>query len=98
MRAVRLYEYGGPETLKYEVDAPEPDMGPDMVLIESAATSVNPIDWKVRSDARQKDFPLDLPAILGRDVSGVVRAVGSDVRNFKPGDRVIAMANATYAQ
>ena len=98
MRAVRLYEYGGPETLKYEVDAPEPDMGPDMVLIESAATSVNPIDWKVRSGARQKDFPLDLPAILGRDVSGVVRAVGSDVRNYKPGDRVIAMANATYAQ
>ncbi len=98
MRAVRFYDYGGPETLKYELDAPEPTMGPDTVLIESVATSVNPIDWKVRSGARQKDFPLDLPAILGKDVSGVVRAVGSDVPNFKPGDRVIAMADATYAQ
>jgi NADPH:quinone reductase-like Zn-dependent oxidoreductase len=59
---------------------------------------VNPIDWKIRSGARQKDFPLNLPAILGKDVSGMVRAVGSDIRNFKPGDRVFAMADATYAQ
>jgi NADPH:quinone reductase-like Zn-dependent oxidoreductase len=64
----------------------------------AAATSVNPIDWKIRSGARQKDFPLTLPAILGRDVSGVVRAVGSNIRTFKPGDRVIALAGATYAE
>jgi NADPH:quinone reductase-like Zn-dependent oxidoreductase len=97
MKAVRIYQYGGPETLRYEEDVPDPAIGPDTVLIKSAATSVNPIDWKVRSGARQKDFPLELPAILGRDVSGIVIAVGSDVRNFKPGDRVIAMAEATYA-
>ncbi|WP_200884959.1 NADP-dependent oxidoreductase [Croceibacterium mercuriale] len=71
--------------------------GPDTVLIRSVATSVNPIDWKVRSGVRQKDFPLQLPAILGKDVSGVVMAIGSEVRNFRPGDRVIAMADATYA-
>jgi NADPH:quinone reductase-like Zn-dependent oxidoreductase len=59
---------------------------------------VNPIDWKVRSGARQKDFPLSFPAILGRDVSGVVRAVGANVRHFKLGDRVLAFANATYAE
>ena len=98
MKAVRIYQYGGPETLAYELDAPEPGMGADMVLIEAVATSVNPIDWKIRSGARQKDFPLSLPAILGKDVSGVVRAVGSDIRHFKPGDRVLAMAEATYAQ
>jgi NADPH:quinone reductase-like Zn-dependent oxidoreductase len=93
-----MYEYGGPEVLKYELDAPEPRMGADQVLIEAVATSVNPIDWKVRSGARQKDFPLTFPAILGKDVSGVVRAVGSSIRNFKPGDRVLAVADATYAQ
>ena len=65
----------------------------DSVLVEAAATSVNPIDWKIRSGARQKDFPLKLPAILGRDVSGVVRAVGRNIRTFKPGDRVLAMAD-----
>jgi NADPH:quinone reductase-like Zn-dependent oxidoreductase len=46
MKAVRIYEYGGPETLKYEIDVPEPSLGADTVLIEAAATSVNPIDWK----------------------------------------------------
>lgn len=98
MKAVRLYEYGGPGNLRFDLDAPEPVVGSDSVLIEAAATSVNPIDWKVRSGARQKDFPLSLPAILGKDVSGVVRAVGRNVRNFKPGDRVLAMAEATYAE
>lgn len=98
MRAVRVYEYGGPETLKFELDVPDPAIGPDTMLIEAVATSVNPIDWKIRSGARQKDFPLALPAILGRDVSGLVKSVGSEVRGFRPGDRVIAMADATYAQ
>jgi NADPH:quinone reductase-like Zn-dependent oxidoreductase len=98
VKAVRLYEYGGPENLKYEEDAPEPTLSADSVLVEAAATSVNPIDWKIRSGARQKDFPLKLPAILGRDVSGTVRAVGENIRTFKPGDRVLGYSNATYAE
>ena len=53
----------------------------------------------MRPGARQKDFPLAMPAILGKDVSGVCsRPVGSEVRNVKPGERVLAMADATYAQ
>jgi NADPH:quinone reductase-like Zn-dependent oxidoreductase len=98
MKAVRLYEYGGPENLKFEADVPEPTLAVDSVLVEAAATSVNPIDWKIRSGSRQKAFPLTLPAILGKDVSGVVRAVGRDVRTFKPGDAVMALADATYAE
>ena len=47
---------------------------------------------------RQKDFPLSFPAILGRDVSGVVRAVGANVKHFKAGDRVLALSYATYAE
>jgi NADPH:quinone reductase-like Zn-dependent oxidoreductase len=98
VKAVRLYEYGGPENLKFELDVPEPVLGPDSVLIGAAAASVNPIDWKVRSGARQKDFPRTLPTILGRDVSGVVRAVGANIRIFKAGERVLALADATYAE
>jgi len=93
-----MHEYGGPEKLLFEDDVPDPLVQPDSVLIKTVASSVNPIDWKVRSGARQKDFPLSLPAILGRDVSGVVVAVGPDVRNVKPGDRVVAFSNATYAE
>jgi NADPH:quinone reductase-like Zn-dependent oxidoreductase len=98
MRAVVMQEYGGPEVLKLEENVPEPQMGKDTVIVAAVAASVNPIDWKIRSGARQKDFPLTLPAILGRDVSGVVQAVGPEVRHFKAGDRVLALSNSTYAE
>src|ERR1700721_2497065 len=98
MRAVVLHEYGGPEKLKIEENVPEPQVSGGTVLIAAAAASVNPIDWKVRSGARQKYVPLSFPAILGRDVSGVVRAVGPNVRHFKAGDRVLALSHATYAE
>jgi NADPH:quinone reductase-like Zn-dependent oxidoreductase len=98
MRAVVLHEYGGPEKLKFEDNVPEPQIGGSTVLIAAAAASINPIDWKLRSGERQKDIPLSFPAILGRDVSGVVRAVGANVNHFKVGDRVLALSNKTYAE
>lgn len=98
MKAVRLHTYGGPEQLQYEDGVPDPQVGATTVLIRSAAASVNPIDWKIRSGVRQKDFPQPMPTILGRDVSGTVEAVGRDVHNFKVGDRVAAFATATYAE
>src|SRR6202789_1344501 len=98
MKAVVLHEYGGPEKLKFEDNVPEPQISGGTVLIAAAAASVNPIDWKLRSGMRQKDSPLSFPAILGRDVSGVVRAGGANVKHFKVGDRVLALTNATYAE
>src|ERR1700688_4434849 len=98
MKAVALHEYGGPDKLKFEDDVPEPQISGATVLIAATAASVNPIDWKVRSGMRQKDFPLSFPAILGCDVSGVVRTVGANVKHFKPGDRVLAFSNLTYAE
>ncbi len=98
MRAVVLHEYGGPEKLKFEENVREPQISGGTVLIGAKAASVNPIDWKLRSGMRQKDSPLSFPAILGRDVSGVVRAVGANVKHFKVGDRVLALSNATYAE
>ena len=98
MRAVMLHEYGGPEKLKFEDNVPEPQMSGTTVLIAAAAASVNPIDWKLRSGMMQKNYPLSFPAILGRDVSGIVRAVGANVKHFKAGDRVLAVSNKTYAE
>ena len=64
MKAVVLHEYGGPEKLKFEDNVPEPKVSGSTVLIATAAASVNPIDWKLRSGMRQKDSPLSFPAIL----------------------------------
>jgi NADPH:quinone reductase-like Zn-dependent oxidoreductase len=98
MRAVVLHEYGGPEKLRFEDNVPEPQISGSTVLIAAAAASVNPIDWKLRSGMMQKNYPLSFPAILGRDVSGIVRAVGASVKHFKAGDRVLALSNKTYAE
>ena len=56
MKAVVLHEYGGPEKLKFEDDVPEPQINGNTVLIATAAASVNPIDWKLRSRASRRIF------------------------------------------
>jgi NADPH:quinone reductase-like Zn-dependent oxidoreductase len=97
MKAVVLHEYGGPDKLKYE-DVPDPVPKEGEVLVRVAATSVNPIDYKMRSGAAKDRFPVEFPAILGRDVSGIVRDLGPGVSGFKPGDKVMAFASQTYAE
>lgn len=97
MKAVVLHEYGGPDKLKYE-DAPDPEPGEDEVLVRTVAAGINPIDWKMRSGAARERFPVEFPAILGRDLSGTVRSVGAKVEGFMPGDKVFALTWHTYAE
>ncbi|MGA8729723.1 MAG: NADP-dependent oxidoreductase [Terracidiphilus sp.] len=97
MKAVLLYEYGGPEKLRYE-EVDDPQYGEDEVLVKVKATSINPIDYKLRSGAAKARMPLQLPAILGRDLSGEVAKTGRNVKSFKPGMRVMALTNRTYAE
>ncbi len=97
MKAIVLHEFGGANKLKYE-DVEDPKPGEGEVLVRLAATSVNPIDYKLRSGALQAYMPLELPAILGRDVSGVVREIGPGVTGFAEGDRVLALGNKSYAE
>jgi NADPH:quinone reductase-like Zn-dependent oxidoreductase len=97
MKAVVLHEYGGPDKLKYE-DVPDPVAKEGQVIVRVAATSVKPIDYKMRSGAMEAFFPLELPAVLGRDVAGIVRELGPGVSGFKPGDKVMALASKTYAE
>lgn len=97
MKAVLLYEYGAPENLRYE-ETPDPKFGDDEVLVRVKATSINPIDYKLRSGAAKARMPLTLPAILGRDLAGEVVAAGRGVTGFTKGMRVMALAFGTYAE
>src|SRR5271154_7485549 len=101
MKAVRVHEYGGPEVLKYE-DAPLPQAGPGEVLIRVHASSVNPVDWKVRAGYLQQMMKYKMPMIPGWDVSGVVESTGTAVTRLKPGDLVYCLADmsraGTYAE
>jgi NADPH:quinone reductase-like Zn-dependent oxidoreductase len=97
MKAVVLHEYGAPDKLTYE-DVPDPAPKEGQVLVRITSTSVNPIDFKMRSGAIKALFPLEFPAILGRDVSGIVRDLGPRVSGFNAGDKVMAIATKTYAE
>ncbi len=97
MKAIVLHEFGGPAKLLYE-DVEDPSPGAGEVLVRLAATSVNPVDFKLRSGSLQAYMPLQLPAILGRDIAGVVRQVGPGVTGFAEGDRVLALGEKAYAE
>ncbi len=97
MKAIVLHQYGGPEQLHYE-DAETPKYGDAEVLVRVKATSVNPIDFKLRSGEAKARMPLELPAILGRDLAGEVVEFGRNVTGFPKGMRVMALTNGTYAE
>lgn len=87
MKAIRIHQYGTGAELKYE-DAPMPILGATDVLVKTVASSVNPIDWKIRAGHVKTLIHYKMPLILGLDVSGVVEAVGEQVSKFKVGDVV----------
>jgi NADPH:quinone reductase-like Zn-dependent oxidoreductase len=97
MKAIVLKEYGGIDQLELrEVADPKPGAGEVVVAI--AATSVNPIDYKVRSGSARARMPLELPEILGRDIAGHVVEIGSGVTNVRIGDRVLGLGLRSYAE
>ncbi|MDN6385931.1 MAG: NADP-dependent oxidoreductase [Alkalibacterium sp.] len=100
MKAIVIEQYGEANEL-VEKELPIPEIKSNQVLIEMHATSINPIDWKIRTGYFSENMPFEFPLILGWDAAGVVSKVGSDVTKFKEGDEVFArpaMANGTYAE
>ncbi len=93
MKAMIIRESGEPSVFE-AADIPVPEIGPGQVLVRVAATSVNPVDWKIR----KLGLPLgpemgpDTPAVLQGDVAGVVEAVGADVSAFAVGEEVYGCA------
>ncbi|MBV4485004.1 NADP-dependent oxidoreductase [Pseudomonas sp. SWRI153] len=71
-------------------DVPDPAVGAHDVLIAVHASSVNPLDLKIRSGEFKMILPYELPLVLGNDAAGVVISTGAAVKRFKPGDGVYA--------
>lgn len=93
-RAVVINEYGGKEKLA-EAKVSLPELGADQVLVKVAATSINPIDWKLREGYLKQMFPWSFPIILGWDVAGEIVEVGQKVKDYHVGDRVFARPETT---
>jgi len=83
-----IASYGGPEVLE-AMDVPKPAPGAGEVLVAVRAAGVNPVDWKIREGYLAEHMPMDLPAILGREVAGAVVEVGQDVDDFSVHDEVL---------
>ena len=96
MKAAVIHRYGGPDVLKFE-DLSDPTIGAGEVLVTNSATSINPIDLKMRSGAVKEYFPIAFPGVLGLDLSGTVLAISPGVKSFQVGDKVFAHTPRTYA-
>lgn len=93
-RAIVINQYGGSEGLQEE-NVKLPALKEDQVLVQVQATSINPIDWKLREGYLQQMFDWEFPIILGWDVAGIISAVGENVTDWQIGDRVFARPATT---
>ena len=85
MKAAVLTQFGSVDCLEIQ-EVPKPQPKPHQILVKVCATSINPVDYQTR----RGDYKnlVELPAIIGVDISGVVEAVGESVANFQIGDEV----------
>ncbi|MEV0118438.1 NADP-dependent oxidoreductase [Streptomyces sp. NPDC050844] len=97
MKKVSFAEFGGPDVLRL-VDAEEPHAGPGQIRIAVRAAGVNAHDWRVREGQFQESRPIELPAGVGLDASGVVDEVGEGVDGVQAGDHVFGEGSSTYAE
>jgi NADPH:quinone reductase-like Zn-dependent oxidoreductase len=94
MRAIRIYEHGGLEVLKYEEDVPVPELEAGEVLLKVKACALNYLDIWVR-----RGIPgVPLPHIPGSDVAGVIEELSPGVEGFQPGERVVINPGVSCGQ
>ena len=93
MKAIRVYEFGGPEKLRLE-ELADPVPGPGQVVVMIAAVGINPVDNAIRSGGYGKR---PLPYTPGSDAAGTVESVGEGVINVQVGDRVYTAGTITGA-
>jgi NADPH2:quinone reductase len=92
MKCIRVHQFGGPEVMKLE-DAPDPVPGSAQVLVWIRAAGVNPVDTYIRSGAYAAKPAL--PYTPGSDAGGTIQAIGTEVKDWKVGDRVYTERIAT---
>jgi NADPH2:quinone reductase len=94
MKAIQVKVVGGPENMEL-VEVPIPTPGPKQALVKIAASGVNFIDVYFRTGL----YKADPPIVLGNEAAGTVEAVGPEVTEVAPGDRVAyAMSRGSYAE
>lgn len=98
MKAIQYISYGNSAVIKLnQVDKPVPQ--DDEVLIRIAATTINPMDMKIRSGFLKDLMSIEFPYTPGLDMAGVVEEAGSKTHRIKTGDQVFGVNfGGTYAE
>ena len=99
MKAIQYTGYGNTDVLQLN-DIEKPSLKENEVLIRISATTVNPLDMKIRSGIMQQAMPVKFPYTPGMDIAGTVEETGKNVTRLKAGDEVYAgtMTGGTYAE
>ena len=103
MKAVYYEQHGGPEVLQ-QGERPKPTPEAGQVLVQVVATSVNPIDRRLRNGELQEYITRTFPVIPGWDLAGRIVEVGENVTDWQVGDEVVGLAftwsiqHGTYAE
>jgi len=93
MKAIRVHQFGGPEVLQLK-NVPDPEPGPNQVLIHERAIGVNPVETYIRAGK----YPnLSLPFTPGTDAAGEAAKIGASVRHVSVGARVYTSGSVTGA-
>lgn len=93
MKTAQISKYGHSEVVGIKQDSNKPAVSANKVLVKVYAAGINPVDWKMREGYLQKISPLQFPATLGGDFSGIIVEVGENVTSFKKGDEVYGQAS-----
>lgn len=97
MQAIIAQDYGGSEVLKLE-RVPRPTPKANQVLVRIYSAGVNPADWKYRAGMFKQFMPLTFPWTPGLEGAGIVESIGTEVKMYKPGQRVYGPINRSYAE
>ncbi|MBN2347303.1 MAG: NADP-dependent oxidoreductase [Bacteroidales bacterium] len=97
MKAAVINEFGGPEKLQI-VEVPNPVLSDKDVKIKMKASSINPVDWKIRKGFHKYTLGSNFPIILGFDAAGEVVDTGKDVKKFKKGDLVYGRLDKKFGK
>ena len=94
MKSIQINKYGGSDAIGINDNVPIPKVSTGKVLVEVKASGVNPVDWKIREGYFQQMVPLQFPATLGTDFSGIVKELGENASmDFNIGDEVYGQAS-----
>ena len=101
MKAIVMKKYGTPDVLEV-ANLDRPGINDNQVLVEVYASSVNPVDWKIRKGMLKLFVRKKPPCVLGGDIAGRILKVGKKVQFYRVGDEVFGMVdiikNGAYAE